>query len=132
MHRATALLPLVALAACGQGAGSAPERPMVTIECATDGATAFARDCKVEPVVEQGRHFLVVHHPAGGFRRLLKVDDGRGVVAADGVVPAQVAWLADGRLEVTVGSDRYRFPAKVKADPSASSAPARPDAPAKP
>jgi hypothetical protein len=38
------------------------------------------------------------------------------VVAADGVVPAQVAWLADGRLEVTVGTDRYRFPAKVKAD----------------
>lgn len=116
MRRAGALLPVLALAGCGQGGGGTPEPPMVTIECATDGAAAFARDCKVEPVVEGGRHLLVVHHPSGGFRRLLKVDDGRGVVAADGVVPAQVAWLADGRLEVTVGTDRYRFPAKVKAD----------------
>ncbi|NKJ41811.1 MULTISPECIES: hypothetical protein [unclassified Novosphingobium] len=116
MRRAGALLPVFALAACGQGTGSAPEPPMVTIECATDGAGAFKRDCRVEPVVEGTRHLLIVHHPGGGFRRLLKVDDGRGVVAADGVVPAQVAWLADGRLEVTVGGDRYRFPAKVKAD----------------
>ena len=116
MRRAGVLGLLLALSACGQGAGSAPEPPMVTIDCATDGAAAFARDCRVEPVIEGARHLLVVHHPGGGFRRLLKVDDGRGVVAADGVVPATVAWLADGRLEVTVGSDRYRFPAKVKAD----------------
>ncbi|GHD03487.1 hypothetical protein [Novosphingobium pokkalii] len=116
MRRAGVLGLLLALSACGQGAGSAPEPPMVKIDCATDGARVFALDCRVEPVVEGARHLLVVHHPGGGFRRLLKVDDGRGVIAADGVVPATVAWLADGRLEVTVGSDRYRFPAKVKAD----------------
>lgn len=116
MRRAGALLPIAALAACGQGGGAAPEPPMVTIDCATGGATAFRRDCRVEPVVEGARHLLVVHHPDGGFRRLLKVDDGRGVVAADGVEAARVAWLGDGRLEVTLGGDRYRFPAKVKPD----------------
>jgi hypothetical protein len=41
------------------------------------------------------------------------------VVEADGVEPARVAWLDDGRLEVTVGGDRYRFPAKVKPDGAA-------------
>jgi hypothetical protein len=45
---------------------------------------------------------------------LLKVDDGRGVIAAAGV--ESPCGLADGWLEVTVGSDRYRFPAKVKDD----------------
>lgn len=104
------------LAGCAKGSGDPPDVPMVMIDCATDGARDFTRSCKVEQVAEGGRHFLVVHHLSGGFRRLLKVDDGRGVIAADGVEEARVDWLADGRLEVDLGGDRYRFPAKVKSD----------------
>lgn len=85
---------------------------MRVIDCALHGRETFAPDCRVE----QAGKLLVVHHADGGFRRLEKVDDGRGVIAADGIEPAHVAWIADGRLEVTVGSDRYRFPARVKPD----------------
>jgi hypothetical protein len=43
MRRAGVLGLLLALSACGQGAGSAPEPPMVTIDCATDGAAPCSR-----------------------------------------------------------------------------------------
>jgi hypothetical protein len=98
-------------AGCGRPAGD-PEPDMRTIDCALAGASAFAGQCRVE----QAGGVLVVHHPDGGFRRLRKVDDGRGVVSADGMEEAHVAWIPDGRLEVAVGSDRYRFPATMKPD----------------
>ncbi|WP_232280910.1 hypothetical protein [Novosphingobium nitrogenifigens] len=85
---------------------------MRTIDCALAGASAFTPVCRVE----QAGLVLVVHHPDGGFRRLHKVADGRGVISADGVEEALVAWANDGRLMVTVGPDRYLFPAKVKPD----------------
>ncbi len=112
MRKVLILFPLLMLAACGRPAGD-PEPDMRTIDCALAGAGAFVPQCQVE----QAAGLLIVHHPGGGFRRLRKVDDGRGVVAADGIEQAQVAWIADGRLEVTVGQDRYRFPAKVRPDP---------------
>lgn len=123
MRRAAAGAALLALAACARAPAGDPEPPMVTIDCATGGATTFTRDCRVEPAREGAQHLLVVHHPGGGFRRLLKVDDGRGVVAADGVEEARVQWLADGRLEVSLGGDRYRFPATVKPDAAATPQP---------
>lgn len=44
------------------------------------------------------------------------VDDGRGVIAADGADTAVANWSSQGVLEVSVGKDRYRFPARLKAD----------------
>lgn len=85
---------------------------MRTIDCALAGSDRFAPQCRVETSGD----VLVVHHPDGAFRRLRKVTDGRGVEAADGVEPARVGWIADGRLEVALGADRYRFPAKVRPD----------------
>jgi hypothetical protein len=110
MRYASILIPIVLLAGCGRPAGD-PEPDMRTIDCALAGSSTFGH-C----LVEQAGDNLVVHHPDGGFRRLHKVDDGRGVISADGVEEAHVAWILDGRLEVVVGSDRYRFPAKVKPD----------------
>jgi len=104
------LIPLL-LAGCGRPAGD-PEPAMRTIDCALGASSTFAAQCQVE----SAGMILVVHQPGGAFRRLRKVDDGRGVVSADGVEEAQVAWIPDGRLEVAVGQDRYRFPAKVKPD----------------
>jgi hypothetical protein len=110
MRTALLLIPLL-LAGCGRPTGD-PEPEMRTIDCALAGSDTFVPHCRVE----QAGSLLVVHRPDGGFRRLRKVTDGRGVVAADGVEPARVAWIADGRLEVALGQDRYRFPAKVRAD----------------
>ena len=54
------------------------------VKCALAGAAAFRRVCTVDR--EQGPEGLIltIHHPDGGFRRLLVTRDGRGVVAADG------------------------------------------------
>ena len=41
-------------------------------------------------------------------------NDGRGVVAADGAVPAIVKPLGAKLVEVTIGNDHYRIPANVK------------------
>lgn len=110
MRKALILIPLL-LAGCGRPAGD-PEPEMRTIDCALAGSGSFAPQCRVE----QAGDVLVVHRPDGGFRRLRKVTDGRGVIAADGAEPARVGWIADGRLEVAIGQDRYRFPAKVRPD----------------
>ncbi len=109
--RKALILILLLLAGCGRPAGD-PEPEMRTIDCALSGSTAFAPQCRVEQV----GNVLVVHRPDGGFRRLRKVSDGRGVIAADGIEAAHVSWIADGRLEVALAQDRYRFPAAVKPD----------------
>ncbi len=111
MRGAAIVVGLLLLAGCGRPKGD-PEPQMRKIDCALAGATDFAPRCQVE----QAGDMLIVHEPDGAFRRFRKVDDGRGVVAADGMEDAHVAWVADGVLEVTVGQDRFRFPAKLKPD----------------
>lgn len=105
------------LTACGSGEdGAAGNAPGVeTIPCAIAGAGAFANDCVVERARVDGALHLIVRHPDGGFRRFEVVQDGRGLVVADGAETA-VARLNGEVLEVAVGADRYRFPSKVKAD----------------
>ena len=116
-----AYLPLaLLLASCGAetsqpggGAGAGDEG----IECALDGAPAFERVCTVERRPgEQGLE-LIVRAPDGAFRRLLVTNDGRGVVAADGAVPAGVSVVSEDMIEVAVDEDRYRLPATVRAAP---------------
>ena len=86
------------------------------IECAVGGAGLFERTCEVERIEqEDGSLLLVVRHPNGGFRRFDVLTDGRGLATADGAQEAQ-AELVDGRLDVSVGSDRYRFPATIRID----------------
>ena len=54
----------------------------------------------------------MVRHPDGGFRRFRIADDRAGMVAIDGADEAVNAdSSASPVLEVTVGADRYRFPA---------------------
>ncbi len=108
---------LAALAVLLTGCGSEADPPGVVtgasaenrIECAVGGET-FERACLVSRDGER----LTVKHPDGGFRRLLLTADGRGVAAADGAEAAEVAVIGPNRIEVTVGSDRYRLPATVK------------------
>lgn len=85
------------------------------IECAIGGAQWFLRECEVEKgSAEDGSRILIVRHPDGGFRRFTVLTDGRGLEPADGAEQAQ-ADLVDGRLDIRVADDRYRFPATVKA-----------------
>jgi hypothetical protein len=61
---------------------------------------------------------LTLRHPDGGFRRFRIVTDGRGLAPADGAEKAKITLIADKRIEVTVGEDRYRLPATVEAPKS--------------
>lgn len=107
------VLPLAFIAGCS---GEKEPGPIAVglehIDCAVGGAAALTPACSVERVEKEGRLTLVVHHPDGGSRRFLVKQDGTGVTAIDSAVSATVK-LIGGRLNVTVGADRYLFPATV-------------------
>ena len=108
------LLPLL-LVSCSR---EEPTTPPVAegaehIACAVGGATALSKTCAIERAEEGGRLLLVVRHPDGAFRRFAVQTDGRGIAVADGADEAVTA-LESGALDVTVGPDRYIFPATVK------------------
>ncbi|MEH3036335.1 MAG: hypothetical protein PGN23_07590 [Sphingomonas adhaesiva] len=84
------------------------------IKCALAGSDAFQRICMVDRETSERGLVLTVHHPDGGFRRLLVTKDGRGVTAADGAEPASVAIVDPHEIEVALGNDTYRLPATVK------------------
>jgi hypothetical protein len=101
------ILAMLALAGCSRHDDSAADaRP---IDCVLAGVPS---QCKVETVIEGDRKLLVVRHPDGGFRRFEAVSDGRGVVPADGAQGAGGNWTNDGGYAVSVGQDRYVFPAR--------------------
>lgn len=116
------LLPFL-ITSCSQENSSVPPvaEGVDHIACAVGGAAELSRACAVERAEEEGRLLLVVRHPDGAFRRFQVLTDGRGISAADGADEA-VATIKDGALDVTVGADRYIFPATVKRTGEASGA----------
>ena len=114
------VLPLLfLLSACGQS-DDAPKDVLASappgaerIECAASGQ-AFAPICAVDRAQSPDGLTLTVRNPDGSFRRLLVTTDGRGVIAADGMEQAVVTPLGTSRIEVAIGSYRYRLPATVK------------------
>jgi hypothetical protein len=84
------------------------------VTCALGDEVDFTEQCDVERVQNGERRELVMRHPDGGFRRFEIVTDGRGLIAADGAEEAIVTPLSDGRIQLSVGRDRYRLPATVK------------------
>ncbi|MGN6818888.1 MAG: hypothetical protein ACTHJR_09465 [Sphingomonas sp.] len=84
------------------------------IVCAPAGNAAFARQCSLDRTQSAEGLVLTIHKPDGGFRRLLVVKDGRGVVAADGAEAAKVAIVENDQIEVAIGGDRFRLPATIK------------------
>jgi hypothetical protein len=102
----------VTLAACGSAGGEdkvATAAPDDRIECATGGATDFAKACAVERNAEGTT--LTIRHADGGFRRLALGAD-MALSTADGATLLDGKALPDGRLEVAVDGDRYRLPNK--------------------
>ncbi len=121
MVRLPFALPLVflALAACQKApeAGTARQSAATGgagIPCALHGGKAFETGCSVERSTTDDGLVLVLHHPDGGFRRLLVTTDGRGVVAADGSEQTTITVVGPGMIDVAIGDDRYRLPATVK------------------
>jgi hypothetical protein len=127
MRISSALALTVALAACNgqQPVGNAEFENAFAVAntqaeddgrivCAPAGNTAFARNCTLDRVQSAEGQLLTVRKPDGGFRRLLVVKDGRGVIAADGAEEAKVTVIADHQIEVAIGGDRYRLPATIK------------------
>lgn len=109
----------MALGGCSGGESQKQAAPGAQrIECALGGGSAFGPDCLVEKVSgEAGREF-VIRHPDGAFRRLKIAQDRSGMVAIDGADEAANRLVGDPPLlEVSVGSDRYRFPADLDARP---------------
>ena len=115
---------MMLLAACGgapdngdlaeaEARGSREAAENGRIECALEGAQLFDRTCTVEEMSGQDGAVLVVGRANVGYRRLQITSDGRGVVSADGAEPAQVSIVGDGMIEVAIGRDRYRLPAKT-------------------
>ncbi len=84
------------------------------VQCALDGAEAFARVCELDREETADGLILTIRHPDGGFHRLRVTKDGRGVVAADGAEPATVTIVAPNEIEVAIGGDNYRLPATVR------------------
>jgi len=109
MKRLVALLAL--LSACGAPPAA---RPVDLVECAVDGAASFERVCKVERAAGADGVVLTLRSPSGGFRRLVTTSDGRGVIAADGAEPAAVRLVRKDLIEVSIGRDRYRLPARTR------------------
>ncbi|MEO6152271.1 MAG: hypothetical protein ABIT09_02635 [Croceibacterium sp.] len=109
-------LALMLVAGCGrQTADAYPVAAQAAgdaIDCALAGSAGFSHDCTVERVKADSGLQLVVRHPDGGFRRFEVLTDGRGLATADGAQAAKVT-VRDGGIEVSVGTDRYRFPATI-------------------
>ena len=110
---------LLALVACNRGeAQPQASEGAKRIECAQGEGSDFGPDCLVETVAgEEGPEF-VVRHPNGAFRRFRIAQDRRSMIAIDGADAAVNALAGDPPvMEVTVGTDRYRFPADLDARP---------------
>lgn len=113
MREALALWLIFVLSACSAGEEAPKGRG---VDCAIGNTEKFVPECFAEDSRVGERRFITVRSKNGAFRRFEMVNDGRGVVAADGADEATAKWSAQGVLEVAVGGDRYRFPAKMKSD----------------
>ena len=83
------------------------------IECRLGADTEFNRFCTVERTKEADGTLLTVRKADGGFRRLRTTRDGRGVVAADGAETAEVKIVGYDLIEVAIGGDSFRLPARI-------------------
>jgi len=107
-------VPIINAAEAQQKAAAPLAEGAERIECATGHAETFASVCSVERTAGPDGLTLTIRAPNGSFRRFLVTRDGRGVVPADGAMPAAVTALGPDRIEVAIAGDRYRLPATVR------------------
>jgi hypothetical protein len=85
------------------------------IECQAEGEARFAPNCTMETADTADGRMLTIRKADGGFRRLRVTTDGTGVAAADGAERTHLTILPHGWIEVEIGGDRFRLPARVRA-----------------
>ena len=106
---------MATVAACSPDSGSTiAAADDNRIECRMGGAAAFERLCTVERSDSESGRILTVRKPDGGFRRFAVTADGRGVAAADGAEQPEVTIVADDSIEVAIGGDVFRLPARIR------------------
>jgi hypothetical protein len=118
MRISSAGLVCLLLAACSGGDAAdatAVEAGDQMLACAIGPGSTFSDSCSLQKFVRDGETIYRVNQPGGGFRLFNLAKDGGGMVPHDGAEGA-VNTLDGGVLEVTVGDDRYRFPAKADAN----------------
>ena len=107
LRTSSALGLFALLTACG--APESPPPPGDEVECAIGAGAALSPVCTLERVGDE----VILHHPDGGFRRLIR-DPATGTLAArdgaEALVPEQGG---DGAEAFAVGADRYRIPRKL-------------------
>jgi hypothetical protein len=119
--RISSALLLLSLAACSQGnseegqaevAGGSKE----TVPCAFGEVKEFKNSCMVERSTAEGKSYVTLWHPDGGFRRLEVLDGGKGYATADGA--DDVEGGPNGKeFEVVVGDAHYLMPVGNAAQP---------------
>lgn len=107
MRASLSIAAIGLLGACSSGDGGTRGEP---IECAIGSVAQMVRECRLERSGEAAR--FVVHHPDGGFRRLVLSPDAKGLVPADCADEARNR-LSQGMIELSIGQDRYRIPADM-------------------
>lgn len=108
------LILLLTLAACQPA--EIPEATAQSdgqIDCRIGADDQFVRSCTIERTQTDRGRVLTVLKPDGGFRRLLVATDGRGVIAADGAERAEVTIIGPDRIQVGIGGDSFRLPARI-------------------
>ena len=113
----SAAFVLLVASACSQGqeVQAQAEEGADTIDCAIGPGSDFGPDCMIERTADGDTQVLVVRHANGGFRRFEQLPHGAGLAAFDGADVVKQSLDGD-TLVVEVGGDRYRFPARAKAD----------------
>lgn len=104
----------VAAPAAGEPDQASDAKADERVLCA-QGSDSLRRDCTLEQTETARGLIVTVRHPDGAFHRLLVTQDGPGVVAADGAEPAHVSTAGAQSIDVSIGTDRYRLPATIKA-----------------
>lgn len=82
------------------------------LSCAIGPGAGFSDSCTLQRLESEDATIYRVNHPGGGFRLFDIDEDGAGLVPHDGADGA-VNRLDGDVLEVQVGQDRYRFPART-------------------
>ncbi|WP_284125649.1 hypothetical protein [Parerythrobacter aestuarii] len=117
MRRGLGIIVLATLAACSgneEEAANAVEDGDQMLSCAIGPGSEFSDSCTLQKFERDGATIYRVNHPGGGFRLFDVAADGSGLVPHDGAESAANALDGDV-LEVAIGEDRYRFPARSNA-----------------
>lgn len=119
MRISSASFLLLIAPACSGGDDAVPQDAVETgdqkIACAIGPGAGFRESCSLTRFERAGETIYRIDQPGGGFRLFTVATDGSGMVSYDGADRASNR-LDGEMLEVTVGDERYRLPAKPDAN----------------